>query len=544
MPGVIDQLLKTRGLSDATLREAFCSPSYEQCKHDPFLLPDMALAVKRLQKAQKNSELVYIYGDYDIDGLTATTLLLDAFASFGITAKAFIPNRFVDGYGLSKRAMRELALRGAKLVVTVDCGSLSHDEIELANSLGVDVIVTDHHSVADTMPPAIATINPKRTDHTYPFIDLAGVGVAFKLVQALQQKMKGLPVGQEKWLLDLVALGTVCDVVQLLGENRANVFWGLQVMARTRRPGIRALMRVAGLEVDKLNARSLGFVLGPHLNASGRLKTAQLSLDLLTATDPLVATEIAYKLRDFNVARRADQQRITKEALQQALQFKDDSVLVLSDANWSHGIVGIVAARILETMHKPAFVLQELGEGTKGSARSIGDFSAVDAIRASEQWLIKGGGHKLAAGVTLKTKDIAAFRKAVNDFYIAQKIKDQLRHFEPVADAIIEDVSELTHEVLAIIRRLEPFGHGNPEPVFHLKRAVVHKRQHMGKDGTHLKLDISDARGNLWQCIGFGMAQTCTHQVGDEISAWFRLIENDWRGVSRLEGQLLKVAAA
>jgi single-stranded-DNA-specific exonuclease len=544
MAGVIEQVLLARGLSETTLKAAFCAPDYEAAKHDPFLLPDMAKAVERLLVAKEKGELVYIYGDYDIDGLTATTLLLDALACFGIKREAFIPNRFTDGYGLNKDAMRELAKRGAKLVVTVDCGSLSHAEIAEANQLGMDVIVTDHHSVAETMPPAVATINPKRTDHSYPFIDLAGVGVAFKLVQALQQKTDGLPPGQEKWLLDLVALGTVCDVVQLLDENRTNVFWGLKVMSRTRRPGIVALAQVAGLSLDSLNARSLGFVLGPHLNAAGRLETAELSLDLLTTQDKMRAVEIAYQLHDMNVARRSEQDRITKQALVQAAQFADDPVLVLSDPSWSHGIIGIVAAKILEAMHKPTFILQELGEESKGSARSFGDFSAVEAIRAAEEWLIKGGGHKLAAGVTLKTEHITNFRQAVNDFYKLQKLKDQLSHFDPKVDAIVEDIRELNHELLQLLKTLEPFGHGNPEPIFHLSRVVIHRRQALGKDASHLKLEVGDEHGNRWPMIGFGMAPKYAHDIGDEISAWFRLIENEWRGNVKLEGQLLKLADA
>jgi single-stranded-DNA-specific exonuclease len=542
MAGVIEQILLARGLSDTALRTAFCTPDYEASKYDPFLLPDMEKAVKRLLAAKEKSELVYIYGDYDIDGLTATTLLLDAFASFGIVREAFIPNRFTDGYGLSKDAMRELASRGAKVIVTVDCGSLSHEEIALANDLGMEVIVTDHHSVAETMPPAVATINPKRTDHNYPFIDLAGVGVAFKLIQAMQQKTDGLAPGQEKWLLDLVALGTVCDVVQLLDENRTNVFWGLQVMTKTRRPGIRALAQVAGLSLHTLSARSLGFVLGPHLNAAGRLETAELSLELLTTQDTMRAVEIAYKLHDMNLARRSDQDRITKQALLQAATFADDPVLVLSDPTWSHGIIGIVAAKILEAVHKPTFVLQELGDESKGSARSFGDFSAVDAIRAAEQWLVKGGGHKLAAGVTLKTEHIASFRQAVNDFYKLQKLKDQLQHLEPKTDAIVDDMRDLNHDLVQLLKTLEPFGHGNPEPVFHVSRVVIHRRQALGKDATHLKLEVGDTYGNRWAMIGFGLAQKYAHDVGDEISAWFRLIENEWRGTVKLEGQLIKLA--
>jgi len=544
MSGVIEQLLKSRGLLDVTARDAFCAPNYDASKHDPFLLPDMLAAVERIKKAKINNEFVYIYGDYDIDGLTATTILLDAFASFGIRREAFIPNRFTDGYGLNKDAMRELAKRGAQLVVTVDCGSLSHAEIALANELGMDVIVTDHHSVAETMPPAVATINPKRSDHNYPFKDLAGCGVAFKLVQALQTQLPGLPQGQEKWLLDLVAFGTVCDVVTLLDENRANVFWGLQVMAKTRRPGLRAILQATSIDPAKLNARSLGFVIGPHLNAAGRLETAQYSLDLLVEVDPLKALDIAYKLQEMNIKRRANQDKIFAAAREQAVQFAHDPVLVLSGKDWSHGIIGIVAAKILESYAKPTFILEEIGDEAKGSARSYGDFSAVEAIRAAEKWLIKGGGHKLAAGVTLETKNIAGFRQAVNDFYRAQGFKNQLKHLEPVADAIVHDVKELDFELLKFLRTLEPFGHGNPEPIFYLPRAVIHKRQHLGKEGTHLKLEVADAKGNRWPLIGFSMAQKCLQDVGEEVGVWFKLIENEWRGVVKLEGQLVKMADA
>jgi single-stranded-DNA-specific exonuclease len=542
MAGVIEQLLVSRGLSDPALRAAFCAPDYNVSKHDPFLLPDMPAAVERLVGAQKNGELVYIYGDYDIDGLTATTILLDAFKSFGIKSEAFIPNRFTDGYGLNKDAMRELAKRGARLVVTVDCGSLSHAEIELANELGMDVIVTDHHSVAETMPPAVATINPKRTDHQYPFIDLAGCGVAFKLVQALQTKLPGLPAGHEKWLLDLVAFGTVCDVVTLVDENRANVYWGLQVMQKTRRSGLKALMAVTGTAPNKLNARTLGFVFGPRLNAAGRLETAQYSLDLLTADDPLKALELAQKLDTMNVARRAEQDKIFMAACEQAEQFADDPVLVLSGGQWSHGIIGIVAAKILERYYKPTFVLEEMGEQAKGSARSYGDFSAVAAIRAAEQWLIKGGGHKLAAGVTMKTGNIPNFRQAVNDFYRAQQFDDQLRHLEPVTDAIVQDVRELNFELMAFMQTLEPFGNGNPEPIFNLPRAVIHQRRNLGSTGAHLKLEVGDGHGNRWPLIGFNLAEKYAHDVGDEVSVWFKVIENEWRGNKKLEGQLLKLA--
>src|SRR5688572_23627765 len=302
MSDLFDDILKSRGLTGGK-RDRFLSPSYD-AKHDPFLLPDMQKAVDRLVAARERQEPITIYGDYDIDGLTATTVLLDAFESFGFRkVDAFIPNRFVEGYGLTVDAVERIAASGASLIVTVDCGSLSEKEIIRANELGVDVIVTDHHNVAPVQPPAVAVVNPKRPDHSYPFIDLAGVGVAFKLVQALQTKLDGLPQSHEKWLLDLVALGTVCDVVTLVDENRANVFWGLKVLSQTKRPGLKALMAVAGVDPAKVNARSLGFALGPRMNAAGRLETAQYALDMLTAKDGMEALEKAQKLNEMNTAR-------------------------------------------------------------------------------------------------------------------------------------------------------------------------------------------------------------------------------------------------
>ena len=546
MTGVKEQLLAARGLTDATILAEFCESDlgarYTRFKHDPFLLPDMRAAVERIARAKKQNELVYIYGDYDIDGITATTILREAFTKFGIRHESFIPNRFVEGYGLTKDAIKTLHAKGAQLVVTVDCGSLSHAEIALANELGMDIVVTDHHNVAPEMPPAVATVNPKRPDHEYPYKDLAGCGVAFKLVQALQTVLPGLPDGHEKLLLDLVAFGTVCDVVTLLDENRANVFCGLHVLRQMRRPGFKALAAVTETAPQKVTARTLGFVFGPRLNAAGRLETAQYSLDLLTATDPMQAFELAQKLDTMNRQRRAAQDTIFKAAKVQAEQHTDDPVLVLSGKEWSHGIIGIVAAKILETYHKPTFVIEEMGEEAKGSARSFGDFSAADAIRAAEAHITKGGGHKLAAGVTLPTKNIPAFRQAVNDFYRAQKLIHQLRHLEPKTDAIVDDLRELNPALMTFLKTLEPFGHGNPEPVFQVPRAVIHRRQALGKDGSHLKLEIGDAHGNRWQLIGFGQAQKYLHDVGQEVAVWFTLLENEWRGVVKLEGQLVKIS--
>lgn len=542
---LIDEILKSRGYSTKAAREAFLSPDYIAEKHDPFLLPDMHKAVERLIVAKNNNEHVVVYGDYDIDGLTASTVLLDSFNRFGIDTTVFIPNRFVEGYGLSKTALQTIAEGGGQLVVTVDCGSLSHKEIEHANSLGLDVIVTDHHSVAETMPEAVAVINPKRTDHAYPFIDLAGVGVAFKLVQALQTKLEGLPEGQEKWLLDLVALGTVCDVVELKGENRANVFWGLKVMQQTRRPGIQLLMAVSGVEPKTLNARALGFGLGPRLNASGRLKTAQIALDLLTATDRRQALALAEELDAMNVERRAEQDRIFVAASEQALLYADDPVLVVSHAQWSHGIIGIVAAKLLEKYHKPTFVLQELEDGmAKGSARSFGDFSAVEGIRATDKLLVRGGGHKLAAGVTIKTELISEWRTAINTYHRSLQLKDQTGYMLAKADVSLDDFERFDEPLLGELAKLEPYGHGNPEPVFCVRGVVVTGRRTMGAEAQHVRFTFEDGKGTYFSAVAWRSAALYAYEIGEYVDVWLELTLNEWRGRRSVEGRIVRMEPA
>lgn len=611
MSKLFEEILRARGLTGSA-RDAFLNPSYD-AKHDPFLLPDMGKAVERLVRARKAQEKITIYGDYDIDGLTASTVLIDAFESFGFEyVDIFIPNRFIEGYGLTVDAVEKIAASGATLIVTVDCGSLSEKEIVRASELGVDVVVTDHHNVAPVQPPAVAVINPKRllqdypnlykdfilqpelrddfsdtiatsqaksattalssaelpavkqsstskpaaadsagrrkvsskspqspdmSSTLYPFLDLAGVGVAFKLVQALQTRLDGLEAGQEKWLLDLVALGTVCDIVTLRDENRANVYWGLKVMAQTRRPGLRALMAVSGVEPEMVNARSLGFGLGPRMNAAGRLETAQYALDMLRATDMQTALEKAQLLDDMNKARRAEQDKIFKEAIVEAEQRASDPVLVVSAAGWSHGIIGIVAAKLLERYKKPTYVLEEMGEEAKGSARSYGDFSAADAIRAADDLITKGGGHKMAAGVTLPTKNIQAFRERVNSFYRDQKLHNQQALLLPKADAAA-DFRDVTEDLITKIATLEPFGSGNPQPVLSSHGVLVTHQRRMGTDGQHVKLTVKSGTTSL-QLLAFSAPEHFFVEPGEYVTVWYQPDINEWNGRRTVEGRLL-----
>lgn len=559
---ILDAILEKRGISDA-LKSDFLQPQYS-AGHDPFLLPDMRAAVDRLVVAHRKQERITIYGDYDIDGLTATTVLMEAFETFGFEhIDAFIPNRFVEGYGLTIDAVEKIAETGAQLIITVDCGSLSEKEIVRANELGVDIIVTDHHNVAPVQPPAIAVINPKRilqehpdefknfilntnskfAGNLYPFLDLPGVGVAFKLVQALQTELDGLKLGQEKWLLDLVALGTVCDVVTLRNENRMHVFWGLRVLAKTRRPGLRALMAVAGIDQRQVNARHLGFGLGPRMNASGRLETARYSLDMLRATDGGMALQAAQKLDEMNIQRRAAQDKILKAALVEAEQHKDDAVLVVSGKDWNHGIIGIVAAKLLEKYQKPTYVLEEIGSESKGSARSYGDFSAADAIRASDDLITKGGGHKLAAGVTLPTKNIQAFRERVNLFYQQNNIilSTEQQKLLPIADVALQ-LKKIDELLINDFAQLEPFGNGNPQPIITTASLTVQHMRRMGTDGQHVKLQLTDGE-SVMDFLAFSAPDHFFAEPGARVTVWYTPELNEWGGRKSVEGRLLHLEA-
>ena len=539
---LFEQILTARGLVTRAARQAFLQPDYMAVKHDPFLLPDMKKAVARLKQARQHGEKIVIYGDYDIDGLSATALLLDAFGKFGFEdVDAFIPNRFVEGYGMTMGAVDKVRDMGADLIVTVDTGSLCHTEIAYAASLGIDTVVTDHHNVAETPPPSVAAVNPKFPGHTYPFRDLCGAGVAFKLVQALQTELDGLPDGYEKWLLDLVALGTVCDIVTLADENRANVYWGLEVLKKQQRPGLKALMAVAGIEPEQVNARHLGFGLGPRMNAAGRLETAQHALDMLVARDGLAALEASEKLEELNTKRRGIQDAIFEEACVQAEELSDDRVLVVSSDGWNHGVIGIVASKLVEKYKKPVFIIGERGEEATGSARSFGDFSAADAVRAADDIIIKGGGHGAAAGVMLATEKIGDFRRRVNEFYDSLQLTNQERYLLPRADVEIDDFSEINEELVENLAKMEPFGNGNPEPVVKITTASVLNARRIGADGQHVKLALRDKNGKVLQMLAFSAPEEFFREPGDEVAAWFQPTVNEWQGVRTIEGRLLHV---
>lgn len=533
---IFEQILENRGISKEN-REAFLNPNYDN-QHDPFLLPDMEKAVERLLIAHKQQEKITVYGDYDVDGVSASTVILTAFEKFGFkNVDYFLPDRFKDGYGMNERGVKILAERGTNLILTVDCGSLNHVEIDFAKGFGIDTIVTDHHNIAKVQPNAVAVVNPRRPENQYPQAEkFAGVGVAFKLVQALQTKLEGLPKGQEKWLLDLVALGTVCDVMEQTIENRQNTFWGLKVLAKTQRVGLKSMLALAGIKDPK--SSTLGFIIGPRVNSAGRLETAEKALDLMLEKDAFVAFKKAKSLDDLNKVRRKIQHEALEIAIQKAEDFRKDDVLVVADESFNDGIIGIVASGLLERFKKPVFVISIEGNIAKGSARSFGDFSASQAVEQAREIIIKGGGHDAAAGVTLQTEKIDIFRRIVNDFYKSLKLKNQLEKLLPKVDVQLEDFSPISLELFEKILQLEPFGKGNEEPTFEIKNVRVVSRQEMGEQKQHLKLTLTDGENEI-KMLKFNAPKEFFAEIGEEVDVIFSIGLNEWQGQKNVEGQIL-----
>ena len=539
---IFDQLLKSRKISD---RDSFLHPKY-QSFGDVFLLPDMEKAVKRIKEASLKKQKIVIYGDYDIDGLSASCVLYNAFEAFGFKdVEVYIPNRFIEGYGLTIGSVDRIKEMQADLIVTVDTGSLSHKEVDHANSLGIDVIITDHHNVADQHPKAIAVINPKRKDHSYPYRDFAGVGVAFKLVQALMTELKGLDNGQEKWLLDFVALGTVCDIVPLSGENRMLVSYGLKVLKVSRREGIKALIASSGIDLSNINTFDIGFKIGPRLNATGRLKTARLALDILLTKDLRSALDMAEELNNLNNERKLIQEKILKQAEIEAEKQSDLKVLVVSQTGWNHGVIGIVASKLVEEFKKPTYILEEMAGGlSKGSARSYGDFSVGEGIKYASRVIEKGGGHKLAAGVTLKTDNIPNFRNLVNEYYETLKLKDQEKYLVKQADLVLESLEGIDLELLNLISDLEPFGNENSEPVFEIRSLRILKKYLMGKDKNHVRYLLQDKKGNRISAVKFNFDETFIFDEQDTVDIRISLLKNEWKDKILVNGILYLIVRA
>ena len=520
----------------------FLNPDYHNLK-DPFIMPDCKKAVERIKKAIKGSEEILIYGDYDVDGVTASTVMEKALILAGAQPdkiQIMLPDRFADGYGMSPKLIDAAKKHHTTLVITVDCGSSNHDIIAELNHLKIDTIVTDHHETKDTLPEALAIVNPKRRDFKDQngLRDLAGVGVAFKVAEAL--KIEGLIKNeQEKWLLDLVLLGTICDNMLLTHENRILSYFGLKVLAKTRRPGLKALMEKAG--VKSLNAESIGFQIGPRLNAAGRLDTADLSLNLLRSKDAITAAPLVEKLETLNKKRKNEQLFATKEIKKRGVH---DDPVIIETGKWHEGILGIVAGHLVEDYHRPAFVLTELDQNIfKGSGRSFGDFNLAKALDYTKDYIINGGGHAGAAGVKVDGKNLYAFREKINDYYRSLHLKNQEKYFGSQADLDLADFSDLNLSLLDDLKRLEPFGPGNEEPIFRLKNVEITNLTRMGAEKNHLRLDLKDQHGKTLKLIAFYAPEKwfAIDPDYDHIEPLIKLTENEYNGVKSLEARIIDI---
>jgi single-stranded-DNA-specific exonuclease len=486
------QLLINRGIKTAAEARSYLYPSLDGL-HSPFKLAGMDKAIERIHKAISRGEKICIYGDYDTDGTTATALLLNTFRQMGVLVDYYIPNRFGEGYGLSEATVEKIHQKNkAKLLITVDCGITSVKEVALANKLGMDVIVTDHHQPEEEQPPAYALISPKISGNEYPYTELAGVGLAFKLAQGLIDDKAFL-----ESLLDLVALGTVVDMASLTGENRILSRLGLAELDKRERPGVHALCEAAGHKIDTpLDGYALSFKLGPRINAAGRMDTAHKVVDLFTTDSEDVATRIASELNQANQRRQELEKQIQDQALEIIeKEIDDDTVgIVAASDKWNEkaqGVVGIVAARLMQTFYKPAVVLAIDGDEATGSGRCIEGMNLANSFVACTELLVKHGGHQAAAGLTLKTKNIPKFRKAFNEYACEHLTEEAL---QPKLDLEFETrFSLLTLETLKELEQFEPFGKNNPVPYFGTRRVKVNGvPTQMGKEKNHLRMFVSD----------------------------------------------------
>jgi len=457
---VTAQLLLNRGLETPEEARAFCDVSLERL-HDPFLMEDMQLAVQRLRQAIERHEKILVFGDYDVDGISGTALLVRELYKLGCSPYYYIPNRLIEGYGLSKERVCKAHEEGITLIVTVDNGVSSHEEVKLASSFGIDVIVCDHHEPEGQLPPALALLNPKRSGSTYPFRELSGAGVALKLITALLGK---LPEN-----LDFAALGTIADIVPLIDENRILAKTGLEMMNQNGNPplGLIELCKVSGLEGRQINSGNVAFQLAPRLNAAGRLGSGHLGVQLLLTTSQPLAQRIARKLDEENRNRQAIELEILNQALAKIEKEFDpqrDFSIVLSDSRWHPGVIGIVASRLVELYHRPAILIAMGDQIGKGSARSIRKFHIYEALRRCQEHLCGFGGHRYAAGLTIQPGKLDDYRTAFEKICQEQLIEDDL-HPTVRADAVL-DLSQITGDLVGELEKLAPHGNANPTPTF------------------------------------------------------------------------------
>ena len=561
-PKFFQQLLHNRGLVEKDEIEDFLNPKYENL-HSPFLFKDMQKAVDRIWQAIEENQKITIYGDYDADAVTANAVLQQTYKYLGVEASSYIPDRFTEGYGVNMEALAKIRDSGSKIIITVDCGTNSIDAAEFCAANNIDLIITDHHEIIGNAPNAYALINPKNPSDNYPYSEITGVGVAFKLACGiLSQKDKvssrfeppppaSLPKGEggrkaidgyEKWLLDLVAIGTVADCHSLLGENRVLVKYGLKVLAKTKWQGLKALMALAKVDIAKpLDAYTLGFIIAPRLNAAGRLEHADTALSLLMETNHEKASTKAIELEAINKRRQDLTARIVSEAREQAELMGDRKILVLANEEWHKGVVGLVAGRLADEFYKPVIILEKTLEFSTGSARTVGDFDIIAALKHSSEHLVRFGGHKQAAGLTLETGKMEIFYQSILN-YADINIKEK-------SSAVLEleselEASDLTPTSYQLQASLEPFGVGNLKPKFLISAMQIISMRQVGASKQHSQLQMQKGDKTI-SAIAFNSAYIEKNfKVGDTVDVAGELKMDEWNGRKELKLRIIELRSS
>lgn len=505
----------------------------EKSSSNPFLLPDMQQAVSRIYRALLSGENIAVYGDYDADGIAGTALLVKGLSYLGGNVIPYIPHRLTEGYGLKTTALKELHQQNISLVITVDCGITDLSQVKQANRMGLDVIITDHHNPLPEIPPAIASVNPKRTDSIYPFSELSGTGVAYKLLQALFQSL-----GKEEKLmafLDLVALGTIADMTPLVSENRYLVKQGLKLINNHSPLWITELMAQTGYNGDNLDEESFSWVLAPRINAAGRLAHAMNSYKLLMSESPEEARQLAIWLEEKNVERQKLTIKFLNQAREQILSREFPPLLIASDHDYPVGIIGLIAGRLTEEFYRPTIAIRTGELNSTGSCRSIPEFNIIHALNQCRSLLSHFGGHSQAAGFTLPTKNLAQFNQQLSQLATLQLAKVDLRPQLNIDTEITLD--NLGGDTFQNIQQLTPFGHGNPIPIFLSKQVEVINCRSMGSNGDHLRIKLKQGN-SIWDGVAFKLG-SFRNDVATPLDIVYNLAIDRWQGVEKLRLNIL-----
>lgn len=532
------QALVLRGIDSFESARQYFRPSIEHL-HDPWLMQDMDRAVARIEQAKENGEHVVVYGDYDVDGVTATSMMSLFLKTLGISSSFWIPHRIQNGYGLCEAGIEAASERGAGLIVALDCGITATEEALYARKKGIDLIICDHHTPGDALPDAVAVLDPKRTGCPYPFKELSGCGVGFKLIQALVRR-SGLPDEDAYAYLDLVAISTASDIVRLEGENRVLMVEGMKRIRSVPRAGLAMLARTAGIDLENLSMSQIVFGIGPRINAAGRLGDAERAVELLMSTEAADAARLAEELESANRQRKEMDRQTLREAERKAeRQLSNDNQhgVVVHDANWHPGVVGIVASRLVDRFYRPSIMLTTVQGEVKGSARSIEGVNIYDALKACSSTLTAFGGHDYAAGLSLKPENLAAFKRQFNDV-LGSLIKPDMLHPAIQVDASLK-LEDIDRRFEAVLKQFAPFGPANSEPVFYAgSLELCRPPVRLGRDGAHVKFWVRQKEGgrNRFEVIGFGMHKhfdmlQASHKDGAPLEMVFSVIENRWNGV-------------